>query len=230
MCEPTKLNAASRILWALDEYDAAGFAVGAVERPALLPRPDIVEGDVLIGIASSGFHSNGFSLVRKVIEHAGLDYSSPCPWNSEVTIGQDILTPTRIYIRQLLPVIRAGLLKGLSHITGGGFTENIPRMLPKTVGIEIDLSDLRLPPCFRWLMAAGQVAPLEMLRTFNCGVGMVCAVSPEHVDQVMRILREAGPVEAEAEVAVMGKVTGKPGVEYVGMEKWASQAALAAHA
>jgi len=205
-----------------DEYDAAGFAVGAVEREALLPRPDIKAGDVLIGIASSGVHSNGFSLVRKVIEHAGLTYSSPCPWESSVTIGQNILTPTRIYIRQLLPSIKAGLLKGLSHITGGGFTENIPRMLPKTVGVEIDLGQLTMPDTFRWLMRAGQIAPMEMLRTFNCGIGMVCAVAPEHVDEAIRTLQQHG----EAEVVVMGAITDTPGVQYKNMDKWAQQSAL----
>ena len=203
----------------LDEYDAAGFAVGAVERSALLPRADISAGDVLIGLTSSGVHSNGFSLVRKVIERANLSYSSPCPWESSMTIGQNVLTPTRIYIRQLLPAIKAGLLKGLSHITGGGFTENVPRMLPKSVGVSIDLSELQLPPTFQWLMKSGGIAPEEMLRTFNCGIGMVCVVQREQVEEAVELLRRSG----EAQVVVMGEVTGSPGVHYSGMDKWAKQ-------
>lgn len=205
-----------------EEYDAAGFAVGAVERAALLPRPDIKAGDVLLGLTSSGFHSNGFSLVRKVIDHAGLNYSSTCPWDSSLSIGQAVLVPTRIYIRQLLPSIKAGLLKGLSHITGGGFTENIPRVLPKTVGVDIDLAQLDMPPIFRWTMAAGRIAPEEMLRTFNCGIGMVIVVSPEEADKAVDLLEKSG----EAKVYRMGAVSNTPGVHYTGMDKWASQASL----
>jgi phosphoribosylamine--glycine ligase/phosphoribosylformylglycinamidine cyclo-ligase len=203
-----------------EEYDAAGFAVGAVERDALLPRPDIKEGDILLGLTSSGFHSNGFSLVRKVIDHAGLTYSSTCPWDKSLTIGQAVLVPTRIYIRQLLPSIKQGLLKGLSHITGGGFTENIPRVLPKTTGVDIDLSNLDMPPIFRWIMAAGRIAPEEMLRTFNCGIGMVIVVSPEEADKATELLSASG----EAKVYRMGTVSSSPGVKYTGMDKWASQA------
>lgn len=205
-----------------EEYDAAGFAVGAVEREAILPRPDIKAGDVLIGLTSSGLHSNGFSLVRKVIEHAGLDYSAPCPWDTSVSIGQAILEPTRIYIRQLLPAIKQGLLKGLSHITGGGFTENVPRMLPKNVGVDIDLTGLEMPPVFRWLMAAGRIAPEEMLRTFNSGVGMVIVVAPEQVAEAIKVLEDSG----EARVCKMGVVSEKSGVQYTGMSQWASQASL----
>lgn len=139
-----------------------------------------------------------------------------------MTIGQNVLTPTRIYIRQLLPSIKAGLLKGLSHITGGGFTENVPRMLPKTVGVEIDLGQLTMPGVFRWLMKTGQIAPMEMLRTFNCGIGMVCAVAPEQVDEALRTLRQHG----DAEVCVMGAITSTPGVQYKNMDKWAQQSAL----
>jgi phosphoribosylamine--glycine ligase/phosphoribosylformylglycinamidine cyclo-ligase len=187
-----------------------------------LPRSDIKAGDVLIGLTSSGVHSNGFSLVRKVITHAGLDYSSTCPWDKSVSIGRAVLEPTRIYIRQLLPSIKAGLLKGLSHITGGGFTENVPRMLPKTIGVDIDLSELEMPPVFKWIMAAGRIAPEEMLRTFNCGIGMVIVVSPEEADQAIKMLQDSG----EAKVCKMGTVSGTPGVKYTGMDKWASQASL----
>lgn len=168
-----------------------------------------------------------------MVERAGLDYSSTCPWEQDIstsplspssassssTIGQAVLIPTRIYIRQLLPAIRAGLLKGLSHITGGGFTENIPRMLPKDVGVSIDLENLRLPATFRWLMQTGGIAPEEMLRTFNCGIGMVAVVSKENVGEAMKVLQENG----DAQVVEMGTVTDKAGVQYSGMEKWAKQ-------
>ena len=203
----------------VDEYDAAGFAVGAVEREALLPRPDIAVGDVLVGLTSSGFHSNGFSLVRKVIERAGLSYSSPCPWDGQQTIGEAILVPTRIYIRQLLPAIKAGLLKGLSHITGGGFTENIPRVLPKTAGVQLDLAELEMPAPFAWTMKSGGIAPEEMLRTFNCGIGMVCVVQQDKVDEAIKMLQGSG----DAKVVKMGKVTDSPGVQYTGMAEWAEQ-------
>lgn len=173
-------------------------------------------------MTSSGFHSNGFSLVRKVIDHAGLTYSSTCPWDKSLTIGQAVLVPTRIYIRQLLPSIKASLLKGLSHITGGGFTENIPRVLPKTVGVDIDLSQLDMPPIFRWVMSAGNIAPEEMLRTFNCGIGMVIVVSPEQVDNAIQLLQDSG----DAKVYKMGTVSNSPGVKYTGMDKWAGQASL----
>jgi len=133
-----------------DDYDLAGFAVGAVERHHLLPTPDIAAGDVLLGLPSSGPHSNGFSLLRKVIDRAGLKYSSPAPWDTNVTVGDALLVPTRIYIKQLLPAIRAGLLKGMSHITGGGFTENIPRVLPDTVGCTIDASTWELPALWKY--------------------------------------------------------------------------------
>lgn len=177
-------------------------------------------GDILIGISSSGVHSNGFSLVRKVIERAGLDYSSPCPWSSSSeTIGENVLTPTRIYIRQLLPAIRAGLLKGLSHITGGGFTENIPRVLPKKTGVSIDLTNLTLPPTFRWLMKEGGIAPEEMLRTFNCGIGMVAVVAEDKLEKAMEMLKLSG----DADVVQMGKVVEGEGVKYTGMEQWAKQ-------
>lgn len=127
--------------------------------------------------------------------------------------------PTRIYIRQLLPAIKAGLLKGLSHITGGGFTENVPRMLPKTVGVQIDLADLELLPPFRWTMKTGGIAPEEMLRTFNCGTGMVCVVQQDKVEEAIKLLEESG----EAKVFRMGKVTDTPGVQYTGMAEWAKQ-------
>jgi phosphoribosylamine--glycine ligase/phosphoribosylformylglycinamidine cyclo-ligase len=199
-----------------DDYDLAGFAVGAVERHHLLPTPDIAAGDVLLGLPSSGPHSNGFSLLRKVVDRAGLKYSSPAPWDANTTVGDALLVPTRIYIKQLLPAIRAGLLKGMSHITGGGFTENIPRVLPDTVGCVIDASTWQLPALWKWVLRAGNIAPEEMARTFNMGVGMVIVVDRTKVDEALRSIRENG----EPGVFVIGELTGQKGVQIYGMERW----------
>jgi phosphoribosylamine--glycine ligase/phosphoribosylformylglycinamidine cyclo-ligase len=162
-----------------DDYDLAGFAVGAVERELLLPTPNIQAGDVVIGLPSSGVHSNGFSLVRKVVAVSGLEYSSPAPWNKETSLGESLLTPTRIYIKQLLPAIRQGLLKGMSHITGGGFTENIPRVFPSgsDLGCTVDAKAWELPEMWKWMMKVGNIEPMEMARTFNMGIGMVVLVA-----------------------------------------------------
>ncbi|KAK0557296.1 Bifunctional purine biosynthetic protein ADE5,7 [Tilletia horrida] len=206
-----------------DEYDLAGFAVGAVERDAMLPRVDeIAVGDVLLGLKSSGVHSNGFSLVRKVVERAGLTLTSPCPFatasGKQVSIGEELLTPTKIYIRALEPVLRepAGLL-ALSHITGGGFTENIPRVFPKDkdLGIQIDLSSWALPPVFQWLRKAGGIEGSEMVRTFNCGIGMVLVVKPAEADRIAKLLASAGE-----EAIKMGTVKAGEGVSYSGWESW----------
>ncbi|TRM65924.1 aminoimidazole ribonucleotide synthetase [Schizophyllum amplum] len=199
------------------DYDLAGFAVGAVERDAILPRPDIRPGDVLLGLSSSGVHSNGFSLIRKIVERAGLPYSATAPWDTETTVGTALLTPTRIYVRQVLPAARAGLLKGMSHITGGGFVENVPRMLPKGTGAAIDAAAWPLPPVFRWLMGAGNVAPLEMASTFNCGVGLVLVVAPEQVEAATATL-----AAGDATVIRMGEVTATPGVEMRNLHAWTS--------
>ncbi|KAH6916922.1 bifunctional purine ADE1 [Coprinopsis sp. MPI-PUGE-AT-0042] len=197
------------------DYDLAGFAVGAVERDLILPTPNIKAGDVLLGLSSSGLHSNGFSLVRKIVQVSGVSYESPCPWAPETTLGRNLLEPTRIYISQILPVAQAGLLKGMSHITGGGFTENIPRVLPKDLGCYVDAATWDLPPVFRFLKKHGNVAALEMARTFNNGVGMVLIVAAENVKQVVEKLKGGS-----AEVYKIGEVTLKPGVEMRNLEKW----------
>ncbi|KAH7885972.1 phosphoribosylglycinamide synthetase [Phlebopus sp. FC_14] len=202
-------------MYHLGDYDLAGFAVGAVERSLLLPRSDIKSGDVLLGVASSGLHSNGFSLVRKIISLAGLSYSSPCPWDSTMTLGRGLLEPTHIYIRQVLPAAKLGLLKGMSHITGGGFLENIPRVLPVGLGCYIDASAWQLPPVFRFLMTRGGVAPLEMARTFNNGIGLVLIVDKDQVKHVLEIL-EKTPVP----VYKIGEVTGTSGVEMRNLHLW----------
>jgi phosphoribosylformylglycinamidine cyclo-ligase len=175
------------------DYDLAGFAVGAAERGTLLPRPDIAAGDAVIGLASSGVHSNGFSLVRKIVAHAGLGFGAQAPFAPVMTLGGALLTPTRLYVKSCLRAIReTGAVKGLAHITGGGFTDNIPRVLPKTLGVRIDLTRVPVLPVFKWLAAEGGVAELEMLRTFNCGIGMIAIVKPDAVAQVIGVLKESG--------------------------------------
>ncbi|KAJ1738674.1 hypothetical protein LPJ68_005347, partial [Coemansia sp. RSA 1086] len=180
-------------LYAKGDYDVAGFAVGAVERTEILPRmQDIEAGDVLVGLSSSGIHSNGFSLVRKVVAHVGLDFHSVCPWDTSKLVGQALLTPTRIYVKPLLPLVHQRLIKGMAHITGGGFTDNVPRVLPKSVQAEIDASTWELPQVFKWLKKAGDIAADEMARTFNCGIGMVLVVSQDNVSAVVEALTASG--------------------------------------
>jgi len=175
------------------DYDLAGFAVGAAERGQLLPAGDISEGDVILGLASSGVHSNGFSLVRKIVEISGLAWDVPAPFRNGMTLGQALLTPTRIYVKQLLSAIRAThAIKALAHITGGGFPENIPRVLPKHLAAEIDLAAIAVPPVFSWLAKTGGVAQNEMLRTFNCGVGMIVVVAAADVAAVTAALEAEG--------------------------------------
>jgi phosphoribosylformylglycinamidine cyclo-ligase len=180
-------------LYARDDYDLAGFAVGAVERDALLPRADIAEGDVIIGLASSGVHSNGYSLVRKVVERARLTWSEPAPFVLEKNLGQALLTPTRIYVQSCLAAIRnTKAVKGLAHITGGGFTENIPRVLPKGLGARVQLDKINVLPEFKWLARTGDIAQNEMLRTFNCGIGMIAVVAAKDADKIVSVFAEGG--------------------------------------
>uniref|UniRef100_A0A7N8XX35 Trifunctional purine biosynthetic protein adenosine-3 n=1 Tax=Mastacembelus armatus TaxID=205130 RepID=A0A7N8XX35_9TELE len=184
------------------EYDLAGFCVGAVERGALLPRlRDIVEGDLLIGVASSGVHSNGFSLVRKVLERANLSYSSPAPFgNPGQTVGEVLLTPTKIYSRALLPVLRSGAVKAYAHITGGGLLENIPRVLPNKLAVDLDASRWSIPPVFYWLFKEGGLTEEETARTFNCGLGAVLVVGPQDAQSVLR------QVQAHEEAWIVGSL------------------------
>lgn len=174
-------------------YDLAGFVVGAVDRSKVLPRMgDMQPGDVLIGIASSGPHSNGYSLIRRIVEREGLFYGGPSPFSNSETLGEALLTPTRLYAPIVMPLIRAGKLKGLAHITGGGLTENTPRMCPDELIPRIDRAAWTPPPVFQWLQDAGQVDLEEMHRTFNMGIGLVLAVAPEEADAVMAELKAAG--------------------------------------
>jgi phosphoribosylaminoimidazole synthetase len=175
------------------DYDLAGFAVGAVERGALLPAGDIAEGDVLLGLSSSGLHSNGFSLVRRIVERAGIGYDAPAPFDPARPLGEALLDPTRIYVRPVLAALRAtGGIKALAHITGGGFVDNLPRVLPPSIAAELDLGAIAVPGVFRWLAHAGGVEEREMLRTFNCGIGMVAVAEADQAAAIARHLGEAG--------------------------------------
>lgn len=189
-------------MYSSGDYDLAGFAVGAAERGQLLPKPDITEGDVILGLASAGIHSNGYSLVRRIVEMSGLSYGASAPFDRERTLGAALLDPTRIYVKSVLAAIReTGSVKALAHITGGGFPENIPRVLPDGMAAEIDLSAIRVPHVFAWLAAQGGVARDEMLRTFNCGVGMIAVVSPEESEAVAEVLEREG--ETVTRIGVM---------------------------
>jgi phosphoribosylaminoimidazole synthetase len=175
------------------DYDLAGFAVGAAERSQLLPTDDVVEGDVLLGLASSGIHSNGFSLVRRIVAASGLGWSDPAPFADGERLADALLEPTRIYVKSILKAIRGTHgVKALAHITGGGFPDNIPRVLPKDYSAELDLDAIDVPPVFSWLAATGGVANAEMMRTFNCGIGMVAVVAAGQAAQVAAVLQEAG--------------------------------------
>ncbi len=179
------------------DFDLAGFAVGAAERGQLLPTDDIVEGDVLLGLASSGVHSNGFSLVRRIVEKSGLAWSDPAPFGGDATLGRALLAPTRIYVRPLLDAIRTTHgIKAMAHITGGGFTDNLPRVLPEAFAAEVDLDAIDLPPVFEWLSATGGVEQREMLRTFNCGIGMILVVAAGQAAQVAAVLQQSGEIVA----------------------------------
>ncbi|GAP87463.2 putative phosphoribosylformylglycinamidine cyclo-ligase protein [Rosellinia necatrix] len=204
-------------MYSADDYDAAGAAIGAMLPGNRLPRLDAMQaGDVLLGLASSGVHSNGFSLVRRILARENLAYSAPAPWLSPspspsataaATVGESLLTPTRIYVRSVLKALPR--LKGLAHITGGGLTENVPRALPAHLAADIDVRAWDLPPVFRWLRAAGNVRASEMARTFNAGVGMVAVVAAADADDVARLLR----AEGETVYAIGSLVPRPPGGE-----------------
>jgi len=175
------------------DYDLAGFAVGALERGSLLPRGDIADGDTVLGLASNGLHANGFSLVRRVIGEAKLPWEMPAPFSPDRPLGEALLEPTRIYVKPLLKAIReAASIKALAHITGGGLPENLPRVLPAPLGAEIDLAAIPVPPVFSWLAKTGGIAEPEMLRTFNCGIGMVAVAAPAEAGRLAALLEEAG--------------------------------------
>jgi phosphoribosylformylglycinamidine cyclo-ligase len=189
-------------------YDLAGFAVGAVERARLLPRDDVRPGDVILALASSGVHSNGYSLVRRIVETTGIAYDAEAPFAPGVSLGEALMTPTRIYVRPLLQAFAASAgIKALAHITGGGIVGNVPRVLPQSAAARIDLSRIVVPPVFAWLADGGRrVAEAEMLRTFNCGVGMVVVVEPEAAAIVTETLTAAGE-----SVTAIGEIVARDG-------------------
>jgi phosphoribosylformylglycinamidine cyclo-ligase len=191
------------------DYDLAGFAVGAVEREKILPRPDVGPGDVILGLASSGPHSNGYSLIRRLVEVSGLHYSDKAPFAPGQTLGEALLTPTRIYVKPVLAALKASTgIKALAHITGGGFLENIPRVLPAGTVAEIDLGKVPSPPVFGWLQKTGGIAEREMLRTFNCGIGMICVAAPDSAADVVRLLEGQGE-----QVVTLGRIAARGGQE-----------------
>ena len=205
-------------MYADGDYDLAGFCVGAVERDEILTGATIAPGDVVLGLASSGIHSNGFSLVRRLVEDSGLGYDAPCPYDDSKSFGEALLTPTKIYVKSCLANLKAGTLKGLSHITGGGFVENIPRVLPKNVAVEVDAGAWTLPPVFDWLRTRGNITAAEMAKTFNCGIGMAVVVAAENADRAKKIFEECGEtvytigrVVERAEGAPATVVNGKAG-------------------
>ena len=193
------------------DFDLAGFAVGAMERGVSLPA-DIKPGDILLGLASDGVHSNGFSLVRKIVEVSGLAWDDVCPWDTSLTLGAALLTPTRLYVQSTLAAFKAGKIQGLAHITGGGLTENLPRVLPEGCAAQVDLDAWDLPPVFKWLAQEGQMHAAELLKTFNSGIGMVAVAREADVADAVRILAEHGEI-----VVPLGQVTEGDGqVHYSG--------------
>jgi len=191
------------------DFDLAGFAVGAMERGSDLPA-GVQEGDVLLGLASNGVHSNGYSFVRKVVELSGLGWDADCPF-AEGSLGAALLAPTRLYVKQCLAAVRAGGVHALAHITGGGLTENPPRVLPEGLACEIDLSSWELPPVFRWLAATANMAEAELLKTFNCGIGMIAVVAEDRADEIAALLTGQGE-----SVSRLGRVVAGEGVVYKG--------------
>jgi phosphoribosylformylglycinamidine cyclo-ligase len=191
------------------DFDLAGFAVGAMERGTDLPA-GVTAGDVLLGLASDGVHSNGYSFVRKVVDLSGLGWDAPAPF-ADGTLGGALLVPTRLYVKPALAAVRTGGVHALAHITGGGLTENLPRVLPEGLGADINLSAWALPPVFRWLAGTAGMAEAELLKTFNCGIGMIAVVAPDRAEALTALLSGLGET-----VVPLGHVTPGQGVSYRG--------------
>jgi len=189
-------------MYAEGHYDLAGFCVGAVERQEVLPRPDVMPGDLIIGLTSTGVHSNGFSLVRKVVERADLGWDDASPFSEDETVAEAFLTPTRMYVKSCLAAVRAGGVKALAHITGGGLVENIPRILPDGMGAEIDAASWHGLPVFSWLKETGNVDSHEMFRAFNAGIGMIVIVGATRAESIAQILHKNGE-----KMHIIGQVT-----------------------
>lgn len=195
-------------LYAGKDYDLAGFSVGAVERDQILPRKTLAAGDVVLGLASSGFHSNGYSLIRKIVADAGLSYDAPAPFDTDRTLGDVLLTPTRIYVKNLLAALHeTHAIKGLAHITGGGLLENIPRVLPDDLAVSLDLSEVSVPTEMIWATETAKLSAHDLLATFNCGVGMIAIVAAEDASAVSARLTALGE-----SVVTLGAVTSRTDV------------------
>ena len=192
-------------MYAAGDYDLAGFAVGAVERTGIVDGSTVAPGDFVLGLASSGLHSNGFSLVRRVVERAGLGYDAPAPFAPAATLAEALLVPTRLYVKSCLAAIAVGGVKALAHITGGGLVENIPRVIPETVSVELDARAWKLPPVFRWLAETAGLARGELARVFNCGIGMVAVVDPDRAEAIEQAFAAHGET-----VLRVGRVVPRP--------------------
>jgi phosphoribosylformylglycinamidine cyclo-ligase len=205
-------------MYAAGDYDLAGFAVGAVERDALITGDGVKEGDIVLGLASSGVHSNGYSLVRRIVADSRVAWDAPAPFARSLTLAEALLAPTRIYVKGGLALARTRRAKAMAHITGGGLVENVPRVIPDTMTVEIDATRWRLPPVFAWLAKAGGVTNAEMTRVFNCGIGMVIVVDPEAAEEAANILTGAGE-----QVFRVGRVVarrdGMPGCVVAGLDR-----------
>ena len=205
-------------MYAPGHYDLAGFAVGAVERGQTLTGENISVGDVILGLTSSGFHSNGYSLVRRAVDMSGVGYGDAAPFAEGITLGEALLIPTRIYVKSCLAAARAGRVKALAHITGGGLVKNIPRILPKGLSVEVDAAAIILPPMMAWLAKIAGISGPEMARTFNCGIGMVAIVAEDQMDAAHAIF-----CEHDESAVQIGKVVEHgegPQVKMLGLESW----------
>lgn len=207
-------------LYAPGDYDLAGFAVGAVERENMLTGETIKDGDVVLGLPSSGIHSNGYSLVRHILDQSGIRYDAPAPFDASLNLMDILLTPTRIYVASLLPLLKSGKkqIKGLAHITGGGLLENIPRVLPEGLGVTLKGGSWDIPPIFSWMQQRGSVSSEDMARTFNCGIGMAVIVDAKDADDVSGQLKQNGET-----VFTIGQVVKTTANERVSIENWDAQ-------
>lgn len=198
-------------MYAEGDYDLAGFAVGAVERDQVLTGDTIAPGDVVIGLASDGLHSNGFSLVRLLCDESGAAWDDPAPFDLAAPLSDHLLAPTRLYVRSCLAAARSGDIKAFAHITGGGLLENIPRVLPDGLGVDLDAAAWQIPPVFTWLQGIGSLTPSEMATTFNCGIGMIAIVSPDAAERTVSLLSDQGETAGVIRV-VSTRTADAPGV------------------
>ena len=206
-------------MYAAGDYDLAGFSVGAVERDRIVTGETVKPGDLVLGLASTGVHSNGYSLVRRVVEQTGSEYDKPAPFEPGVLLGEALLRPTRIYVAAALAACRSDTVKALAHITGGGLIENPPRVVPKNCGFRIHASAWPLPPVFRWLMNSAGIDPLELARTFNCGIGMIAVSDPEDAPMALEHFRSRG-IEGWPIGEIVARSGDEPAVTLTGTDTW----------